>query len=108
LGFEVRAVDSSIANPHYKVKLSDSLELLCFSKKYNDEQNPSGDFIALMTCDDADQKCPFIPGARLRVALKYNDPKIFDGTAQQLEGYVERIKQIATEQLFLFSLLNNN
>jgi arsenate reductase len=106
LGFEISVHDLQVLNPHYLIKLSDEKSVECFSKTYNDPFNPSKDFIALMTCDDADQKCPYIQGATLRVPLRYKDPKVFDGTPQQLEGYVQRIKEIATEQLYLFSLIN--
>jgi protein-tyrosine-phosphatase len=105
LGFEISVENSQEPNPHYFIKLTEGISVECFSKTYNDSFNPSSDFIALMTCDDADQKCPFIPGASLRVPLRYKDPKVFDGTPQQLEGYVQRIKQITTEQLYLFSLI---
>lgn len=105
LGFDISTEDIQSSNPHYFIKLSEDKSVECFSKTYNDPHNPQSDFIALMTCDDADQKCPFIPGASLRVPLRYKDPKVFDGTPQQLEGYVQRIEQIAREQLYLFSLI---
>jgi protein-tyrosine phosphatase/arsenate reductase len=56
-----------------------------------------------MTCSDADENCPFIPGVDLRVGTTYEDPKAFDGTALQDINYQERSKQIATECLFVFS-----
>jgi hypothetical protein len=59
-----------------------------------------------MTCSDAEENCPFIPGVEFRIAATYNDPKEFDGTPIQGEKYLERSNQIALETLFVFSTLN--
>jgi hypothetical protein len=56
-----------------------------------------------MTCGDAEENCPFIPGVELRIATTYNDPKAFDGTSQAAEKYKERCLQIALETLYVFS-----
>jgi arsenate reductase len=56
-----------------------------------------------MTCSEAEQNCPFVPGAELRVSTTYEDPKIFDGTKEQDEKYIERSLQIARENLYIFS-----
>jgi hypothetical protein len=60
-----------------------------------------------MTCTEADGNCPFIPGTELRISCPYLDPKVFDGTPQQEEKYNERCKQIAIENLYIFSLIRN-
>jgi len=75
----------------------------CFSKVYNDVSNPSSNFAAIMTCGDAEENCPFIPGVELRIGTTYDDPKAFDGTPQQAEKYRERALQIAKETLYVFS-----
>ncbi|MCE3008649.1 MAG: protein-tyrosine-phosphatase [Bacteroidetes bacterium] len=76
------------------------------SKVYSDTiWNPQQDFVAVMVCSDADEACPYVPGASLRVALPYADPKASDGTPQEAATYDERCAQIAREMLFLFSLL---
>lgn len=74
-----------------------------FSKKYDDESNPKDNFCAIMTCSDADENCPYIPGANSRVSLKYDDPKEFDGTELEEEKYLERSMQIATELFYVMS-----
>lgn len=74
-----------------------------FSKKYDDESNPKDNFCAVMTCSDADENCPYIPGANFRVSLKYDDPKEFDGTELEEEKYLERSMQIATELFYVMS-----
>ncbi len=59
-----------------------------------------------MTCGDAEENCPFIPGVELRVGTTYDDPKAFDGTEQQNEKYTERALQIGLETLYVFSKIN--
>ena len=79
--------------------------IIGFSKTFDDAFNPQLDFAAIMTCSHADENCPFIPGANTRIALNYEDPKLFDETPQQNEKYLERSLQIATEMKYVFSQL---
>jgi hypothetical protein len=58
-----------------------------------------------MTCTSADESCPVVLGAAKRVATPYDDPKAFDGTADEAKMYDERCKQIATETFYVFSKL---
>ena len=103
IGFDVQAKDDTI-NPVYEVSFGDVLNpSICFSKVYNDEFNPSSNFAAIMTCGDAEENCPFIPGVELRIGTTYNDPKEFDGTELQDQKYKERSLQIALETLYVFS-----
>jgi arsenate reductase (thioredoxin) len=104
IGFEISS-DSKEVNPTYKVSYGDNLSTTCFSKVYDDEANPKSDFAAIMTCSDAEQNCPFIPGVALRIGTTYEDPKKSDGTLQQDETYMARFRQIATETLYAFSLV---
>ena len=60
-----------------------------------------------MTCSHADENCPFIAGAEQRIPVRYDDPKAFDNTPQQLEKYRERSLQIATELFYVFSQINS-
>ena len=103
IGFEIHTKDETL-NPVYEVFFSNNDEpIICFSKVYHDEANPKTNFAAIMTCGDAEENCPFIPGVELRIATTYNDPKAFDGTEQQEEKYKERALQIAKETLYVFS-----
>ena len=104
LGFNVIS-DEKEVNPAYQVNFGNNLSTTCFSKVYDHEANPKIDFAAIMTCSDAEQNCPFIPGVALRIGTTYEDPKISDGTPQQNEIYLARFKQIATETLYAFSLV---
>jgi arsenate reductase len=103
LGLEVERSDQS-ANPVYQVKFSPVFSpVSCFSKTYSASPNPSSNFIAVMTCSDADKGCPVVAGASARFALMYDDPRISDGTPSEHAIYDERCRQIAREQFFLFS-----
>lgn len=107
-GFKIEQKDNS-DNPLYLVYYSENSEpLKCFSKIYNDLFNPQKDFAAVMTCSDADENCPVVLGADKRFPIRYEDPKIFDGTDQEEEKYDERVEQIAREMLFAFSILKSN
>lgn len=102
-GFEIQKL-SETENPVYAVKFSENGHpLICFSKKYDDGFNPVSDFAAIMTCSNADQGCPFIPGAEKRIAVKFEDPKISDGTPGMDETYFNRSFEIASEMYFVFS-----
>lgn len=102
-GFDI-TISKEGNNPVYKVKFSnDAPVLTVFSKKYDDEFNPTNDFAAVMTCSHADENCPVVFGATKRVALTYNDPKDFDGTPQEAAKYTERVHEIGREILYAFS-----
>ncbi len=101
-GFEV-TLETVGPNAQYTVRFGDTETTTCFSKVYNDEVNPKCNFAAIMTCSDAEENCPFIPGVELRIGTTYDDPKAFDGTPQQDEKYLERSNQIALECLYVFS-----
>lgn len=89
-------------NPRYRVFFDDSREpVICFSKRFDDPANPAENFAAVMTCSEADENCPFIPGASARVAIPYTDPKEADGTPEEASVYDERCRQIATEMLYM-------
>lgn len=98
--------DGNTNNPNYKVAFGEGLITNCFSKVYNDDANPKTNFAAIMTCSDAEENCPFIPGVALRIGTTYDDPKAFDGTELQNNKYDERCRQIALETLYAFSLVN--
>jgi len=95
-------------NPKYKVKYAeDSEPMTCFSKTFDDPSNPSQDFAAIMTCSDADENCPFVPGTSFRKAVTYRDPKESDGTDQEKETYDERCLQIGREMFYMMSLVQS-
>ncbi len=101
-GFVIK--NSSGENPRYEVNFAEDAEpILCFSKKYDDPLNPQKNFIALMTCDEADQNCPTVFGAEYRFAIPYCDPIEADGSLEEASRYDERCQQIASEMFYLMS-----
>jgi len=45
-------------------------------------------------------------GADVRISIPFEDPKLFDGTPQQDDKYLQRSLQIATELKYVFSKIN--
>ncbi len=102
IGFQISG-DSTVQNPEYSVAFGEGLSTVCFSKTYDHKANPQTAFAAVMTCSDAEENCPFIPGVELRIGTTYDDPKSADGTNQEAETYDSRCVQIAREMLYAFS-----
>ncbi len=93
-------------NPHYQVTYgAGGPPLECFSKVYDDPFNPRDNFAAIMTCSDADENCPIIPGAEMRLALTYEDPKAADDTPEEAQRYDERVRQIGREIFYAMRLV---
>lgn len=91
-------------NPIYAIKSSDNaIPIICFSKKYEDDFNPSSSYAAVLTCSQADNGCPFIIGAEQRIPITYEDPKAFDATNNPEQGYLKRSFQIAVEMFYILS-----
>ncbi len=102
-GLDIR-VDKEGDNPVYSVKYAEDAEpLKAFSKKFIDKFNPQENFAAVMTCSEADEACPYVPGADSRFSITYIDPKNFDGTELEEKKYDERCRQIATEMFYVFT-----
>ena len=91
-------------NPGVEVRFSDNANpMICFSKTFDDSVNPNKEFAAIMTCSDADENCPLVPGAAWRKSVTYRDPKESDGTDYEKETYDERCRQITTEMFYMMS-----
>lgn len=102
-GFKIKII-SETNNPVYAIKYAENEHpIIGFSKTYDDDFNPQSEFVAIMTCSQADGGCPFIAGAEKRVPITFEDPKEFDNTPKQAEKYEERSLQIATEMFYVFS-----
>jgi len=94
---------SSVPNHVHEVTGGPLLDpLACWSKTFGDDANPRSGFIAVMTCSDADEACPIVPGADARVPVTYVDPKVSDGTDAEAATYDERCAQIAREMIYVF------
>jgi len=104
-GFNIFKI-SNESNPIYTIKIGDNtLPIIGFSKKYDNPFNPVSDFAAILTCSQADEGCPFIPGAEKRIPITFEDPKISDNTPEQSKVYAERSLQIASEMFYVFSMI---
>lgn len=106
-GFMIAALSEG-SNPVYSIKYAPNAHpVIGFSKTFDAEFNPSSEFAAVLTCSQADEGCPFIAGAAIRIPVTYEDPKVFDNTPQQALKYAERSLQIATEMHYVFSSLKS-
>jgi arsenate reductase (thioredoxin) len=104
-GFEIQKL-STDENPVYAVKYDENQHpIICFSKTYSNDFNPKNNFAAVMTCSNADVGCPMVFGAEVRFAVKYEDPKLFDGTDFMNQKYEERSQEIANEMYYVFSII---
>ena len=102
-GFQIKTIAEG-NNPVYAIKYAENEHpVIGFSKTFDDDFNPKSEFAAILTCSSADQGCPFIAGAELRIPITFEDPKAFDNTPQQAEKYEERSLQIAAEMFYVFS-----
>jgi arsenate reductase len=102
-GFDIQTIADG-SNPIYAIKYSDNEHpIIGYSKKFDSDFNPRSDFAAILTCSSADQDCPFIAGAEVRIPITFEDPKAFDHTPQQTKKYQERSLQIATDLKYAFS-----
>lgn len=90
-------------NPIYTISDNQlDINIQLWSKQYDNEVNPREGFAAIMTCDHADENCPFIPGAEIRIPLTYVDPKYSDDTDEESAAYDHTCKIIATDKIRLF------
>ncbi|KMQ72258.1 low molecular weight phosphatase family protein [Chryseobacterium koreense] len=105
-GFQIQMISKN-QNPVYSIKFSaNEHPIIGFSKKLDHDFNPKSGFAAIMTCDSANEACPIVFGADIRIPIMYEDPKVADNTPQQEEKYQERSMQIATELFYVFSKIN--
>ena len=103
IGFNVKQINEK-KNSTYHIYFEETENPMeCFSKLFDDDKNPKSAFAAIITCSDAEENCPYISGAELRIGTTYNDPKIFDNTPLQDAKYDERCQQIALETFYAFS-----
>lgn len=105
VGFVFQIKEFSHQNPVYDISFENAQKsTVGFSKIYDNPINQSP-YIAITTCDSADENCPFIPEALKRFHLPYTDPKFSDDTEQQQEAYLATNGQIAAEIFYIYSEL---
>ncbi|MFO8030031.1 MAG: protein-tyrosine-phosphatase [Cyclonatronaceae bacterium] len=104
LGFRITADEgSSPNNPRYRVAAGTGIpDLICYSKRFEDAISTDSTFVAVMTCSDADQNCPVVPGAVARIPLTYEDPKASDGSGNEQQEYLRTAVEIGREIIHAF------
>ncbi len=107
-GFSI--VDSTGGdNPRYWLQFAEQARPMeLWSKIYDQEGNPSQNFIAVMTCSHADENCPLSPEAADRFSLNFEDPKSSDDTPQEAAVYDQRLREIGAEMFFLMSYVSKS
>jgi len=105
-GFKVTKVTEG-NNPVFAISYAEnSTPVMGFSKLYTHSMNPKNDFVAVMTCSQANNDCPLVPGARKRLSITYNDPKLADHQLNQSLVYLQSSQDIAREMSYVFSKVN--
>lgn len=101
-GFEI-SVGPELRNARHHLRAGGHLPaIVLYSKRFDDPANPKEGFCVVTVCSEAEEACPFVPGATARVHLPYEDPKAFDQTKRKAAAYIERSKQIGAELLWAF------
>ena len=92
-------------NPVYHASVGpDGPVVRGYSKVFTEPPNPQRDFVAIMVCSSADDACPFVPGADLRVSLPFDDPKASDGTPSAPAAYLAASATIGREVAWVMQL----
>lgn len=106
IGFEIEPTgqeaprgEPKTANPIYRIKWAEGFEMREYSKHYSDTTNPQSGFAALMVCSEADEGCPVVRGAALRLSMPFLDPKTYDSGAFESAKYAERRDDIGRVML---------
>ncbi|WOC39919.1 hypothetical protein [Polaribacter sp. HL-MS24] len=106
-GFEFELLNFSHENPKYSISFKDAKKsILGFSKLFDDPENLHP-FIAVTTCNNADENCPFIPTASHRFHLPFVDPKFSDDSQDQDAIYEKTSQQIAGEVYYIFTKMKS-
>lgn len=110
VGFEVSTTDAALSNPIYDIRWSADTSggYRAFSKRYDSAPNPQEAFAAVMVCNEADEACPIVSGADVRIALPFDDPKNYDDTPREADKYLERCRDIGREMMYVLEQLRIN
>lgn len=104
-GFLLKKISEN-ENPVYQLSYDSSGDaILLFSKTIYEIPKQENGFMAIMVCSDAEENCPYIPEATLRIALPFKDPKQYDYSPIAADKYEQTSRSIATEMYYLFSTI---
>ncbi len=105
VGFTFNVEEFSHQNPMYQVSFNETSDyILGFSKTY-DHQINEAPYVAITTCNSADQNCPYIAEATKRFHLPFVDPKFSDNTEDQQKTYLKTNAEVASEIYYIFDLV---
>ena len=105
VGFTFNVEEFSHQNPVYQVSFNETSDyILGFSKTY-DHQINEAPYVAITTCNSADQNCPYIAEATKRFHLPFVDPKFSDNTEDQQKIYLKTNAEVASEIYYIFDLV---
>ena len=68
------------------------------SKVYADVALPSGDYL-ITVCDDANERCPWVPGSVKRLHWSFPDPSRATGTEEERLAVFRRVRDQIQERL---------
>ena len=94
MGFQIKEASQG-PNPHYLTQIgaaAPSFEQ--FSKTLDDASIPKEHLVAIMVCRSADEACPFVPGASLRLSIPFEDPGKTDQTPEAPAAYLATSEEI--------------
>lgn len=107
-GFQI-SESGNRENDGFLISFSEIIDPLnLYSKLYTESFENNRTYAVIMTCEDAEDNCPYIPEASERFSLTYTDPKIADGTNRETQIYSDCNRQIATEMFYLLSEVSNS
>ena len=68
------------------------------SKRYDDVMQPLWDYV-ITVCDDANERCPLVPGSVKRLHWSFDDPSRATGDEAQRLGVFRRVRDQIQERL---------
>lgn len=68
------------------------------SKRYEDVMQPPWDYV-ITVCDDANERCPLVPGSVKRLHWSFDDPSRATGDDAQRLGVFRRVRDQIQERL---------
>ncbi len=103
IGFQIEG-NFEAPNPHYQTKIGEAHPAFeQFSKTLDDPSIPQQDLVAIMVCRSADEACPFVPGASLRLSIPFEDPGKTDQTPEAPAAYLATVEEIGRSFNFLLA-----
>ncbi|MEM1219039.1 MAG: hypothetical protein AAGH79_09000 [Bacteroidota bacterium] len=102
LGFQIEGTTDT-RNPMYHTLFGEALAgFTQYSKTIFDARLPQENLVAIMVCRSAEEACPLIPGAPLRLSIPFTDPGKADQTPEAPAAYLATAEEIGLTFHYLF------